>query len=172
MNNDTFLSQPGSTGVYIYFAIIIVLMIIYTAILMSIYGTKGINDHDFLNEVYIYDLPIVGNFGGWSLSHLIAFYIAGLLFPQQWVLIFILGVAWEFFEILIGIGLELFLGKTKNTGNRENLYKNKWVTCNISDIWINALGLFLGYWTAMFLLERQEIMTNNITYPTILTNLN
>lgn len=167
MGGDTFLSQPGSTGVYIYFSIIIVLMIIYTVIIMSIYGKDGINNNDILNEVYLYDLPIVGNFGGWSLSHLIAFYIAGLLFPQQWILIFILGIAWEFFEILIGISLEAFMGKSKYTGNRQNLYGTKWVTCNINDIWVNALGLFLGYWTAMFLAERANGEYKWQPFPTI-----
>jgi hypothetical protein len=156
MSEDTFLSQPGSTGVYIYFAFIILLMIIYTIIITSIYGMDGINDHDILNEVYAYDVPIIGNFGGWSLSHLIAFYIAGLLFPQQWVLIFILGVAWEFFEIVIGISLEGLLGKSKYTGNRRSLYGTKWVTGTLTDIWVNSVGLFLGYWTAMFLEERSN----------------
>ena len=154
---DTFLSQPGSTGVYIYFAIIIALMIVYTVILVSIYGFKGINDNDILNQVYCYDVPIIGNFGGWSLSHFAAFFVAGLLFPQQWVLIFILGVAWEFFEIVIGIMLEIFLGKSKYTGDRLSLYGSKWVTGNMSDIWVNSAGLFLGYWVAMFIAEQQAI---------------
>ena len=153
---DTFLSQPGSTGVYIYFALIIALMIVYTVIIMSIYGMKGINDNDILNCVYCYDVPIIGDFGGWSLSHFIAFYIAGLLFPQQWVLIFILGVAWEFFETVIGVMLEIFMGKSKYSGSRKTLYGEKWVTGNLSDIWMNSAGLFLGYWTAMFIQDRQS----------------
>lgn len=154
---DTFLSQPGSTAVYIYFAFIIFLMIVYTVIIISIYGMEGVNDHDFLNQVYLYNVPIIDNFGGWSLAHFITFYIAGLLFPQQWILVFILGVAWEFFEFVIGLSLEGILGKSKYTGNRRSLYGTKWVTGNISDIWVNSVGLFLGYWTAMFLQERSEV---------------
>ena len=153
---DTFLSQPGSTNVYIYFAIIIALMIVYTVIIISIHGTSGINDNDILNQVYRYDVPIIGNFGGWSLSHFIAFYIAGLLFPQKWVLVFVLGVFWEFFEIILGVMLEIFMGKSSYTGARKSLYGDKWVTGNLADIWINSAGLFLGYWTAMFIEEQQQ----------------
>lgn len=153
---NTFLTQPGSNEVYIYFGIVIGLLIIYSLIIYFIYGANGVSQNDMLNTVYIENCIAFGNFGGWSLSHIVVFYIAGLLFPQQWVLIFILGVAWEFVEVLTGEALERFIGKSNNVGNKKVMYGNKWMDGNLSDIWDNSIGLFLGYWTAMFIQERRN----------------
>lgn len=152
---DTFLSQPGSTPVYIYFTIIILLIGLNAVFITALYGSDQIKDQDVLNVTFYENVPIIGDFGGWSLSHFIAFFIAGLLFPEMWVLIFILGISWEFFEIVLGMTVEKFLGTSPATKSNR-MYDQRWITGNISDIWMNAAGLFLGYWIGMFIRELMQ----------------
>lgn len=137
-------NSSGAWDVYIYFAIIVGILIIY-GVCMAVSGGVSI---DFLNKAY-FDVPVIGTFGGWSLSHVITFYIAGLLFPQQWVLIFILGVFWELLESLIGeIAFQVLGEVPESKKSYKVMYTSRWINGNISDIWYNTIGLFLGYVTA------------------------
>lgn len=137
-----------SRNVYIYFAIIIVIILAYMAFLYTLYGIGEFLSKDFLNTLYINNTPAFGNVGGWSVSHFVAFFIAGFLFPSQWFLIFILGVAWEFLESLIG---DILYENTKFPRvNTDGMYQTQWLDGNLSDIWFNSMGLFLGYWTSVF----------------------
>ena len=145
---SNFWTQPGSKDVYIYFSIIIILMIIYGVALYSIYGKDNIIDNEILNTE-ITKMEVFGNFGGWSISHIIVFYLAGFLFPEQWVLIFVLGVLWEFVEVVLGELFVKIMGKSENSGNRKVVYGDKWMDGNLNDIWYNTIGLFLGYLTIM-----------------------
>lgn len=156
--SDRFLTQPGSMRVYFYFGIIICLIIIYALFLYLAYGIDTVVNNDKLNKTFV-EIPILDKFGGWSLSHVITFYIAGLLFPCQWILIFVLGVAWEFVEVVIGTVLTSLIGKRViNPGEVSGnfLYEDKWFDGNLSDIWYNTIGLFLGYWTGIYIRQQRH----------------
>lgn len=141
----SFWTQPGSLDVYIYFGVIVLMLIIYTAYLLILFGKACASSGDILNKV-LCKLPVFGDFGGWSLTHVICYYIAGFLFPEQWVLIFIIGVAWEFFEVILGDIITYFMGAP---GKEYGLYGDKWMDGRLSDIWYNTIGLALGYLTIM-----------------------
>jgi hypothetical protein len=153
----TFFTQPESKGVYIFFTIVVLLCASYGFFLWFINGWSFINTNDILNKTYTEDIPVFGKIGGWRISHLITFYIAGLLFPFQWPLIFILGVVWEFIEVTIGsILLETMGGNGGGDDNGGQLYTHQWMDGSLVDLWYNGIGLFLGYWTSMFLKQRRE----------------
>lgn len=81
----------------------------------------------------------VAGTNGWSVSHFVFNAVQGYLFPDQWLLCFALGVAWEL--------LEFYLYHVPPS--------TKWLPCSLSDgerwvypdamdIFYNALGLAVG----------------------------
>ena len=63
--------------------------------------------------------PIPG-IDGWIISHFVTFAIAGLLFPDTFYITIILGIAWEFFEMYLGITKpKLLKGITDCAGQSE-----------------------------------------------------
>jgi hypothetical protein len=123
-------------------------------LLYVLYGVNDFLSQDMLNYSYKKDVIAFGNVGGWSLSHFITFFIAGLLFPHQWMLVFILGVTWEFIESGLGDFIYTFVGNNNSNNQTNTMYSDQWLQGNLSDIWFNSIGLFLGYWTSIFLRNR------------------
>lgn len=78
-----------------------------------------------------------------SFTHLFNFMILGILFPNNYIAAFILGLAWEFLEECI----------TKKEFSRNllvqhlNDYKNIWGESNknkLMDIVLNMIGYYIG----------------------------
>lgn len=151
--DGTFLAQPGSKGVYVYLSIILILFGIYALGLYLIYNGDAAENDPFCN-VYVEDIPVFNNLGGWPVSHVVTFFVAGLLFPNQWVLIFMMGVLWEFIEEAMGTVIPS-PGNPASEGEIK-LYQKNWVAGDLSDIWYNSVGLFFGYWTARLISHRRE----------------
>jgi hypothetical protein len=76
---------------------------------------------------------------GWGLFHFI-FYA---LFPQYWLVIFVIGVAWEFIET-ISKARPFYLSKCH--ANVSTDQKAGWWYGRYQDIVMNTLGQILGYY--------------------------
>lgn len=148
-----FFMKKENINVYIYFSIVLIVGLAYFSVLYVLYGLENVASYDLLNQSYKNNVVGLGNIGGWSISHFVAFYIAGFLFPQQWVLIFILGVLWELVE---NIGADLVNFEEKSKLTDSNMYQNKWMCGNLSDIIFNSIGLFLGYWTSIYIGNKKD----------------
>lgn len=127
--------------VYVYFGIIFLLNIIYTLIIIIFFGVKNLKSADILNIKFC-EIPGIGDVGGWPLSHFVAFFIAGILFPECFVLVFILGVFWEIFETVCGHLANYFFGPPQTLQN--SMYKGNWVDGRVEDIIFNLVGFLAG----------------------------
>ena len=127
-------------GMYIYFIVIILIIYIYVVAMMAFFGDDGQMKADKLNVVLIKDSPI-GPIGGWPISHFIAFFIAGLLFPDCFLLAMGLGVLWEVYETVCG---NLFYGDRPVCEDGSELYTGKWMQGRVEDIVFDFLGFVFG----------------------------
>lgn len=94
--------------------------------------TKNYNytNYSFLNEY----------FDGWGISHFILYAIMVYNFPKNWLFIIIIGIIWEFIEILLSYNtfLNCYLlnyGRDKYT---------KWWYGRYQDIIMNIFGVIFG----------------------------
>ena len=87
-------------------------------------------NYDFLNE-YL---------DGWGISHFILFAIMVYIFPKNWILILIIGIIWEFIEILLSYNkfLNCYL---LNYGRKKY---TKWWYGRYQDIIMNIFGIIFG----------------------------
>lgn len=143
---ETFLSWfPGGNcfecrGLYIYFIIIILLIYLYVVFMMAMFGDSGQVESDRLNIVLIKETPI-GPIGGWPLSHFLAFFVAGLLFPDCFLVAMAAGVIWEIYETVVG---NLFYGDRPICDDGSQLYQGKWMQGRVEDIIFDFLGFLFG----------------------------
>ena len=89
---------------------------------------------------------------GWSLTHFCTFSVLGTLYPDTFLLSFILGISWEMFEILLGIIKPNFLkgitdchreysGNSYLSNDQKNGY---WWYGKWQDIIFNTIGFLFG----------------------------
>lgn len=146
---DDFLSRLPYGGkdcncrlAYVYFGIIICMIFTYILIMMNLFGETQLKYMDNMNKVII-ELPILGGIAGWPISHFICFFVAGLLFPNCFVLVFFLGVLWEIVETVLGS-----FGKMANSSVEDSvgdvLYKDNWMSGRVEDIIFDVLGFLAG----------------------------
>lgn len=126
--------------VYVYFAVIICLIFAYGLIMIKCFGEDRFIYVDFMNKVIV-ELPILGGIAGWPISHFICFFIAGLLFPNCFVLIFFLGVLWEIVETVLGTLNTLYEPQSKADGV---LYHERWMSGRVEDIIFDMIGFWMG----------------------------
>jgi hypothetical protein len=92
----------------------------------------------------------VGELDGWSMSHFVLFLIIGYMYPDEYLLAFVLGVMWELFEHYYGINRPGWLG---GYGDCERLASDKetdgnWWYGKWTDILMNLFGLLAGVYMA------------------------
>lgn len=124
----------------------------YILFIMSIltifyYGSYRCNNPTYKDilekKIGIYELD------GWSVSHFIFYLIIGYNFPQKKYLIiaFCFGLAWEIFEHMYGKHRPGWLG---GYGGECDLSTDRlegnWWYGKYSDIILNLLGLYIGYY--------------------------
>ena len=91
------------------------------------------------NVDYLALEPISG-IDGWIISHVIAFAIAGVLFPDTFYTTMILGILWELFEMYLGITKPDILDGVTNCGTEKSEIKYKGVHLK------SPSGQNEGYW--------------------------
>lgn len=76
----------------------------------------------------------------WAITHLSAYTILAYNFPNNTVLLFTIGVLYEFFEYYIGVSENMlkYLGPIGTDG------KQSWWYGRTTDIFFNTIGILLG----------------------------
>ena len=124
------------------------ILIAYWLILFMACGLEKIASCDKINRTIIDNETI--KFGGWSLSHVIFYYIIGLLFPDCMLVAMTIGVFWEIFEEVLG----MFNPKNVVGNSASNLQYNKgWIRGSVSDIIYNFIGFVAGALTTKYFLN-------------------
>jgi hypothetical protein len=59
---------------------------------------------DLLAKAKVLDHPIAQKIDGWSVSHLVFFFILGVLFPRRHLQFLLVGYGWEVIETYLGQG--------------------------------------------------------------------
>lgn len=103
----------------------------------------------------------------WAVSHLLFFAIIAYLYPDNLLLITILGIIWEFIETFLGThNLKIFgrritlIGNTDETGNvKNNDNEDSWWYGRVTDIAFNLMGVIIGY-TFAINNERIKVIMN------------
>jgi len=124
------------------------ILILYWLFLFMICGMEKITSCDQINRVLIDNKTM--KFGGWSLSHVIFYYIIGLLFPDCMLLAMTIGVLWEIFEEVLGMFKPINIGITKSNGLQ---YSEGWIRGSVSDVIYNFIGFVAGALTVKYFLN-------------------
>jgi hypothetical protein len=80
---------------------------------------------------------------GWGLFHFIFYALLTHMFPQYWLLIFGLGVSWEFIESLTK-SHPFYLSKCNIHVNTDQ--QSRWWYGRYQDVIMNTLGQMFGYY--------------------------
>lgn len=128
----------------------VLLIVSYQNILNT---TENSTKNDILSKKFV-NLKFFGDecCSGWSLSHLILYFIVTYKYPSQWLKIFIIGCLWELLEYFLGT---FYTEKTVVNENGDSLqYEEKWWTGNKSDILFNSIGILLALMVVAYLQVR------------------
>ncbi len=156
--SDSFQILPGTRtpksrhclGVYRLLLLSFGVLIIYWIFLVTICELKNAMDCDRINRI-IFDVDVIGGFGGWSLAHIILYYFVGLLFPDCMMIAMVIGIIWECLEQLVGYLLPRdIVNVTKSPGRQ---YQNEWIHGSISDVLYNFIGFVAGMLTTKYFLN-------------------
>lgn len=89
-----------------------------------------------INNKQLFDLD------GWSITHFIFFLILGYYFNNHIIFIIFMGTLWEVIEIIFGkISYTLPALESCHVKNKNS----DWWYGRMSDIYINIIGVFCGY---------------------------
>ena len=84
---------------------------------------------------------------GWSLSHLLFYTLIGYTFKGNYLIYaFLLGCLWELFEYYYGKKRPGWLGGYGDCNMKTDKLDGNWWYGKFSDIFMNTMGLFLGYY--------------------------
>lgn len=123
--------------------VIAILIGIYHKILVNKYN-KNMIYFDILNKKI--NIPVINiNISGWTLSHLIFYFILGLIFPKCIYIIIIIGIFWEFIENLLGYYNKNIELQRTITRNYSNIEYNNWWSGSFKDIIVNIIGVSFGF---------------------------
>tara|TARA_X000000368_G_C23021376_1_gene708142 strand:+ start:1104 stop:1565 length:462 start_codon:yes stop_codon:yes gene_type:complete len=135
-NLDYYNFLPKDNFYYLYFIICVSIIFLYTKfICLNLKRYKDPLKNNF-NKKFKLD--------GWSITHLAFYLLIGYKYPNTFVLTFILGVLWEFFEKYIEIYKPKILQNWGLCETTDGKIKMKWWTAKVSDIFINSLGFLIG----------------------------
>lgn len=117
-------------------------MMLIAVLCICVYGQLRCN-LDFVDplsmKLGIWDLD------GWSITHLLLFFITGCMYPDKKLLLFAYGVVWEGIEHLLGRSRPTWLGGWAHCEEKSNAdYIGGWWFGRMSDIIVNATGLAIS----------------------------
>ena len=99
--------------------------------------------NDIFNKL-ILDTKIFGRrcCSFWPISHFILYGIMTYMFPSKWKEIFVIGLVWEFYELLMS---KIIIENTNIINSDSNIqYDNTWWAAEPLDIFFNGLGILLA----------------------------
>lgn len=109
------------------------------------YGTFRCTQKDYVDPLTksLLPAPFDGFTDGWAFLHFACFCLITYLFPQHYILIWILGVSWEIIEFIFKDHPFYFSDcKYKLTTDKDE----GWWYGRYEDIIVNTLGMYLGYY--------------------------
>ncbi len=145
-----FASGTGCTKrkVVAILVILLVLMLligIYGMTIMTFFPKKMVYK-DFMNYK-IFTLPGSNCCSLWPISHLVLYLILGFIFPDCWLLLFIVGALWEAMEV-VGGKIPILNPQRKfkeGYGDDPDVeYSNGWWAGSFKDVIFNTIGLAMG----------------------------
>ena len=125
------LSDPcGRKKFAIITSVCVAVIIGYAKVKCTKSVSKSQNLDPLLKEIGIGDLT------GWSLTHVAFYVLLGCMFPQDFKLLMLIGIIWEIIEHYV-------LNKIGWT--KADCLDDVWWYGRVSDIFMNAIGFWLGY---------------------------
>lgn len=122
----------------------VVSICVLTVLAIVIYGTFRCKTPDFVDPLtYSLAPPPWDKFvDGWGILHLFFYMILAYVYPQKWLLIFLLGLAWEILESYF-YDHPFYISKCNyqlSTDDVAGWWYGRW-----QDIVMNSIGIFVGY---------------------------
>lgn len=150
-------------GAYLMMLLMFCLIVFYFFFLSGAYVQSEIVYHDPLNYK-VFDFPLLENCCSvWPLSHLVFFFVLGLLFPDCAVPLLTLGVLWEGFEMLQSSVQNSERQWVRGTSKTYE-YSGNWWAGSMKDILMNTVGFALGWFVAKKL--RVKMCINGVNSST------
>ena len=156
--DNSFQNLPGTRtpktrycrGVYQIMLLMFSILIAYWIFLTLICGLTKVASCDRINRV-LFNTKAMGEFGGWSLTHIIFYYFVGLLFPDCILIAMTVGVIWEIFEEVLGSVKPSNIGGVTKSSSLQ--YKHGWIRGTLSDVVYNFIGFVAGALTTKYFLK-------------------
>jgi len=117
------------------------------ALMIAAYGILllAMKFKDIMNQkLFTVDIGIKQAFSLWPISHLVFYYILGILFPNCHIFLILVGIAWEAFEQIFGLIIDFFMPERVKDKEDKSAYYKRWMSGSIVDIIMNIIGLYLG----------------------------
>lgn len=135
-------------GIYKLLVIVVFVIILYFIFLSRFFEKGNPSSNDVLNKKLI-DLSFLPGMDGccsfWPISHFILYFILGLLFPDCFVILMLMGVAWEGFEVFA----DKYFERRKYKNEAGNIqYSDGWWGGSTVDLMMNFLGFVCGWFLA------------------------
>lgn len=134
-----------AAGVYKICFTVVGIIFLYWVFMLVIYNgrDKDLVNNDPMNYV-VFTIPGINHCCSmWPISHFILFFILGLLFPEEDLLIISLGVLWELTEdvffMIAGRGRQPL-----RNSKGDVQYAESWWAGSFQDIIVNTLGFYCG----------------------------
>lgn len=135
------------SGAYAVLLTLVALILLYSLYLFTMFGMDNAVNHDLMNTKVI-NLPWLENCcSWWPVSHLILFFILGIMFPTCDFLVITAGILWELVEMIISKLLNRPRQAIRETEGIE--YSSNWWAGSFKDILFNIVGFYLGKGTRL-----------------------
>jgi len=126
----------------------IILITSITAILIIIYGVyrcKNPDFHDPLGIHFTTKSKMLNNMlNGWAISHFMYYTILTYLYPEYWMLIFVIGCIWEIYEMFLQSNQPWYVKYIGNCTVTTDSSTKPWWYGQFEDIIMNTLGISFG----------------------------
>jgi hypothetical protein len=109
------------------------------------YGTFRCTRENYVDPLTksLLPAPFDGFTDGWAFLHFSCFCLITYLFPQHYIIIWVLGVAWEIVEFMFK-DHPFYFSDCKYTLTTDK--EGGWWYGRYEDIIVNTLGMYLGYY--------------------------
>ncbi len=135
--------KPECQRILIIVGIVALTIVVYWLVLLSVFGSRNMTQHDFLNQ-RVMDNPFTGSpLSWWPFTHLVMYIILGWMFPNCLALLFSIGVAWELIEMGFA---QIFSQPYHYIRTAQGVEYPNWWAGSTLDIGMNTIGLIIGWW--------------------------
>lgn len=146
-------------GAYVFMIAIVFLIGFYSLFLITMYGYDHMGEHDLMNQK-VFSISMLDNCcSWWPISHLILFFILGLLFPYCDVPIITAGIIWELIEMILSKIFNRRRQGMRVKGSETIEYSGNWWAGSFKDILFNIIGFYLGKIVILSIQKKDKLKT-------------